>query len=419
MKAKLILLISIFSFGISFSQQSNCVDKEIELEKLVTSADYIKANELVESLKTKCSQHSETFYQLGIKVLQHNVDAANADKKQAEVNELARLFDLYDKNFPKNDNGNDLNKAILLFNNSSASSEEIFKLLDKSFVKNKFNFKSGTILYQYFNILTEKYNNKEIKFDTLLQKYGEISEVLDTNKSKYPENEIEYNNAKQAIKTLVNGNFKKENVVEYVELNFDDQKDSIGWLTSSVNLLSEKNAQLPIYGKVAQRLYDLQPSAKSAYCLADFNLKNKNQDKALELFEQSASLNTDKVEKATAYFLMSKIYSPKNKDKAKEMLESAIANDPTNGKYNIFLANLYTNSVTTCSSSNVERVAIYELARQTVLKAAEKEPRLKPSAEQLIEQYKKNSPSKEDLENIKKMGNKVKLGCWINETVVF
>lgn len=419
MKVKLFLVISVFSFAISFSQKANCADIENELANLIEKSDYSKANELVVSLKSKCAQHSESFYKLGIIVLQHNVDAASNDKKQTEVNQLVELYNLYDQNFPKNDNGNDLNKALLLFNSSLASNEEIFKLLDIAFTKNKFNFKSGTILYQYFNTITQKFNNKEIKFASLIQKYGEISEVLDVNIAKFPENELEYKNAKMAIKSLVNNNFKKENIVEYTELNFEDQKENIAWLNSSINLLSEKNSELPIFGKVAQQYYNLQPSANSAYHLANFNLKNKNQEKALQLFEQSASLSIDKIEKANIYFLMSKMYGTNQKEKSKNLLEQAILNDQTNGKYYIFLANLYTNSVSTCSSSNIERVAIYELAKQTVLRGAEKEPRLKTSAENLIEQYKKNSPSEDDLKQIKKMGNKVKLDCWINQTVVF
>lgn len=420
MKSKFFLLLALITFEVGFSQEANCVLKEKELTEALNLKDYTKATELVALLKTKCASFSETFYQTGIKVLQYNVDAANQDKKQIVANELIKFYDLYDKNFPNNKNGNELNKAILIFNTDPSKSSEIFTLLDKAFVKDKYSFTDPNILYQYFNLFVDKYKAKEVSFDALIEKYGEVNDVVSKNELQFPDRKVEYTNAKMALKSLAYYNFNSINIADYIEKNFDAQKDNVSWLYSSVNLLSEKNTNPPIFGKVAEQLYAIDKSSKSAYYLANVKLKNRDMVSALSLFEEAASLNIDKAEKASIYYNIAKIVSVSDKPKSKQNIKLAIANDESNGKFYIFLATLYANSVSECASSNEQRFAIYQLATQEVKKAALKDPRLQAAADQMIANYKKNNtPTQNDLDKIKKMGNKVKVDCWINETVQF
>jgi hypothetical protein len=420
MKTKFFLFLALISFKVALSQDANCVLKEKELLAVLDSKDYNKATELVNVLKIKCPSSSESFYKTGIKVLQYNVDAANADKKQSAVNELVKFYDLYDKNFPNNKNGNELNKAVLIFNTDSSKSSEIFNLLDKAFSKDKFSFTDPNILYQYFNLFVEKFKSKEVTFDALIEKYGQVNDVVTKNELEFPDRKVEYTNAKMALKSLAYYNFNAVNLTDYIEKNFDNQKENISWLYSAANLLSEKSTNPPIFGKVAEQLYTLDKSSKSAYYLANVKMKNRDMNAALSLFEESATLNIEKVEKAAIYYNIAKIVATTNKPKAKQNIDLAIANDENNGKFYIFLATLYTNSISECSTTNAQRFAIYKLAEQEVKKAALKEPRLQAAANQMIADYKKNNtPTKEDLEQIKKMGNKVKINCWINETVQF
>jgi hypothetical protein len=96
------------------------------------------------------------------------------------------------------------------------------------------------------------------------------------------------------------------------------------------------------------------------------------------------------------------------------MILTAIENNPSNGAYYIFLANLYENSVNECGSNPNEKRAIYKLASNTVLKAGQVEPRLKQTVENRSKEYLKNV-----VFNKNEKSKPIKLGCWINQTIQF
>ena len=96
------------------------------------------------------------------------------------------------------------------------------------------------------------------------------------------------------------------------------------------------------------------------------------------------------------------------------MVLNALANNPSNGRYYIFLANLYANSVNECGTNVNERKAIYKLASNTALKAILVEPRLKPTADAMSAEYLK----KAFLDGDSKVKS-VKIGCWIQQTIQF
>ena len=164
-------------------------------------------------------------------------------------------------------------------------------------------------------------------------------------------------------------------------------------------------------------LHQLQPSPKSAYHLGNYNLKNRNTKQAVEYFEESAMLSTDKTEKAKTYYTIATIIAGSDKATARKMILSAIENESKSAESYMLLANLYSNSISECGATTIQKKAIYYLANQAAQKAVEAEPRLKATADQLAKEYSKINPTKTELDQIQKAGGKVTIGCWINETV--
>jgi tetratricopeptide (TPR) repeat protein len=261
--------------------------------------------------------------------------------------------------------------------------------------------------------------NEGFSLDQLLEKYNEVETVIDKNSIAFPKKAEDFKNAKRACKSLVKDNLTPENLIPMAEKKFEANSKNTEWLATTANLLSDKCASSPIFGKIATQLHQLQPSSKSAYHLGNYNLKNRNIKQAVDYFDQSATLSTDKSEKAKTYNTIATIIAATDKAAAKKMILSAIENEPKNGTSYLFLANLYSNSITECGTSPLVKKAIYLLANQTAQKAAEVEPRLKATADQLAKEYAKNSPTKTELEQIQKAGGKVIIGCWIEETVQF
>jgi hypothetical protein len=421
MKATLFFLLSLLSFGLVYSQEINCVEKQKELSLLVSENRYQEATDLLTLLRKKCSSQNEDIYKTGVVILQRNVEAASEPNKASTVSDLVKLLDQYDANFPDNKNGNLIIKAMLLYDTKKATDAEVFTILNKAFTKSREQFTHPNALYIYFKMYNENYKNKKdgISLEQLLEKFNDVLLQIEKTKVAYPQKATECINASRACKFLVKEFLVPENLIAMVEKNYEANNQNVAWLDNSANLLSAKSAASAIFGKVATQLHQLEPTAASAFHLANFNLKNKNQKAAHQYFKESATLNTNPTEKAAIYFNLATMLSSSDKEEARKLIQLAAENNPKNGAYFILLANMYVNSLTECTTTELEKKAIYQLATQSAQKAAQTESRLKKTAEQLITGYNASNLTNSELDQIKKLGGKVKIGCWINESVQF
>lgn len=403
------------------SQEIDCVEKQKQLSSFINNKDYKQANILLTEIKAFCSSKSEDFFVLGINVLQYNVDIASSETKEKEIRELIKFYDLYDKNFPQNKNGNLINKAMLLFDNGIASQEEIYVNLDKAFQKDKFQYSNPNALFTYFKLFKEKYDNKKdaITFDKFVETYGQVLVVIEKNKVAFPDKAVEFENAKLATNSIVRNDFAKENLVSYAENNFKQNSTNEGWLSSIAALLSEKASESSIFGAIASQLNSLNSTSKSLYYLADYNLKNKNQEKAIDLLQQSAELSAENNEKSQIYLTLANMYATRDKSKSKEYIKKIMEINPQRGDVYILLASLYSNSINECATTEIEKKAINRLAKITAETAAKVEPRFKSSLPNIAKQYGNYELTADEAKQVKKLGGSVKINCWINEKVQF
>ena len=205
----------------------------------------------------------------------------------------------------------------------------------------------------------------------------------------------------------------KENMVSYAQKKLDTNSTDMSWLEPVARVLSDKCKNQPIFEKVASKLDQINPSSISAYYLATYYLNTGNQDKAIEWFSNSAELAPTKLEKATTYYSIASILSNSDKATSQKMVLNALENNPSNGRYYIFLANLYANSEE-CGTNAIEKNAIYKLVSITALKAMDVEPRLKPTAEAMSSDY-LNKISFDKKSKVKS----ATIGCWIQQKVEF
>lgn len=410
MKTKL-LFILIFAFSIfANAQEINCADVESQLGSSISEKDFVKANDLWITIKTKCAAHSQKSYLLGAEVLQYNIDIAKKEGKENSVRELIKLYDLYDKNFPENTNGNNVKRAMALHNNHVGNEDEIYNYLDKAFNNQKATFTDATALDLYFRLFYSR--NKTGKIDLLLEKYNNVVGLCDENTKKDPEKKSEYvaviSNARASLSSILTC----DNLIPFAQSNFEANKNNSDWLLSTAKMLSERCRTSPIFETIAKQLHSIAPSSKSAYYLAIYNINTKNQEQGINYFTESISLETDKLEKAKTAYTVAFILSISDKVKAKEMLEVAMENNPNEGKYYLLYANIYSYSVDECGTSPEEKKAIYVLASNTALKAIAIDSNLETSAKNMSRVFLKNA---ESLSNVK--NKSVKIGCWINQTV--
>lgn len=416
MKAKLIfVLVVVFSYYAK-AQEMNCGDKGNQMSKYIANKEYDKALGVWNELKVSCPTYSEQIYTLSSQILQYNIEIASPENKEKEVRELIKLYDLYDKNFPYNQNGNFEKRAMALYDNKAGSEEEIYNFLNLAYEKQRKTFINSQAILVYFQYFFEKNKSDKSTATTekLIDKYNAITALVENNTQKLPAKADEYSRVIAGLDSYMGDLLVCDNLVPYAQKNYETHKEDTDWLLAMAKTLFVKCKTAPIFGTIATQLHSLKPSSKSAYYLATYTLYTGDQNKAIDFFTQSVSLSVNKMEKATTAYTIASILSSSDKGKAKEMVQTAIENNPSNGKYFIFLANLYANSVDECGSNEEEKKAIYKLASDTVLKAATVEPRLKVTCDKMSNNYLKNVVS-----NTTSKGKLVKIGCWINQTVQF
>ena len=182
--------------------------------------------------------------------------------------------------------------------------------------------------------------------------------------------------------------------------------------------MGAKKCKTELSLKVLEKWNQISPTAKSSYSLALISRQNRDQEKTIEYFAQSASLQKDNAEKSDIFYLMATTYGKRNKPKAKEFAQKAIEAKPSSGKSYIFLAQLYASSSNECGKDDFEKKAIYWLAANTAKQAGVVEPIMKKSGDQLAQDFAKSAPSKAAISQAKrKAGEQITFDCWIGETV--
>jgi tetratricopeptide (TPR) repeat protein len=423
MKTKLTFLVIIFfSFHIH-AQNRGCDEKVIQFSEFVKLNNFSEAFLPWYDVRKKCPSLDERIYSSGTKILQYKIDnASTTDEKEIIVRDLLKLYDEHDKNFPKNNKGNGVNKAMVLHENKVGTSEEIYTLLDNAFKENPKNVTNANALYVYFDLFYSQYKEgkKEIQPDDVFVKRDAIAARISIASKSDSADDIEsYKRVLEGVDALISGLAVCDKLIPFYQKNYDFKKSDALWLeNATTSLLSKKCASDPLFAKMAAELHQIKPSSRSAYNLGIVALNNKSQMKAIAYFNESAELNMDLNEKAKTYYMIATFLSNSNKSEAREYARKAAVAYPSFGKTYLLIAQLYANSDNECGETPFEKKAIYYLAAETAKKAGEVDPFLKITANKQAEAYLKKAPSKEEIKAAKRSGKNITFNCWINESVM-
>ena len=416
MKTKLFILFIVIFSSLAKAQEVNCGEKEKQLNQYLTENENKKALDLWEEVKISCPSYSEKNYLLGNRVLQYQIEIADTKDKESKVDALVQMYNQYDKYFPNNKNGNFEKRAIALFTYKVGTPEVLYSYLNQAFEKEKGTFSNSQALYTYFEMYFAKYkeNKSSISLEELLDNYCAVSSLVAENSRKFPFKKEEYHRVSLGIDLLMQNILTKENMVPYAQKKLESNTTDTSWLEATAKVLSVQCKNSTVFKGVATKLNNVNPTSISAYYLATYYLNTGSQDKAIEFYKKSAELANDPLEKATTYYSIATILAISDKATAEKMIQNALVNNPANGRYFIFLANLYANSVEECGTNVNEKNAIYKLASNTALKATLVEPRLKPTAEAMSTEYLKKATF-----DANSKVKSAKIGCWIQQTIQF
>lgn len=436
------------SFGIA--QNSECKKKldaflEFSKEKNFDKTTYQPWLEL----KNQCPAYDESIYLIGERILSKKIFQADASEAKNEmIVDLVSLYDEHDKNFPNNKNGNLVSKALLLFENKLATSNEIYSYLDTAFKTNYATFNDPNTINIYFNSAVSEFesNNKNVSLDQLIEKHNLISQkilsqtkLLSETKDRLTlksqteklstEEKSKLEMAKVTLREFaivtknanakIDAHAKCSDLISFYKNNFEKNKDNSAWLESASERLNSKKCNDSLYKQITVKWNELSPSAKSAYDLALIYRKERDNKKVIEYFSQSAELQNDNIKKAELYYLIATTYGGgANKVEARNFIKKALSANPKLGKAYILLAQMYANGSQGCGANPFEEKAVYWLAAENAKQAGIVEPLIKKSADQMAAEYSKKAPSKDEISAAKrKAGQQITYTCWIDETV--
>lgn len=452
MKTKVtILLLSFFGFisQVSAQSEAECAEKLSVFAELAKVKNYEEAYPHLQLLREKCSSYHIAIYTYGEPTLKYYIEnAATPEAKEKQVRDLILLYNQHDNNFPNNGKGNNIKKALVLFNNNIGTKDEVFEILDNAFKTDRQNFKDALALYIYFEIFVDKFESgkSQIQLQEVFDKYDLISDKLEeeikvlseakdeliklqdsqelSDKQKRDFKRYETNlEAYETIGTSMDAKISLlatcDRLVPFLSKSFEEKKADAEWLRRAADRLYKKDCSSdPLFNKISEALHVLSPTAKSAYNLGVAAYNKKDTQNAIKYFNQAAELQVDNNEKAKVYYTMATtVYGNGNKVQARIHAEKALAAKPSFGKAYLFIAQLYANSINECGDDPFDKRAVNWLAAQTARKAGQVDSSLKGTAEQQAAGYEQRAPSRQEIHSSGKAGQSIPFKCWIGKSI--
>ena len=329
-----------------------------------------------------------------------------------------------------------------------AQKKKHIRLLDNAFKTDIANFDSPKALYTYFELFVNDYEaaNKGITLQQVFDKYDDISEKLTeeekelsdakdvllakeeagevlSSRDERAKNKYEIN--LEAFSTVIGSMDSKivelstcDKLIPFYQKSFEENKNNEVWLKRASDRLEAKECDGdPLFSKISEALYKLNPSADAAYKLGIVELQRKNTTKAVEYFNKAAEMFTDNSKKAFVYYRMATMYSKSNKSQSRAYARKALAVKPSYGKAYLLIAQLYGSSINDCGSNPFEKRAMYWLAAQYADKAGNVDTSLRGTASKMAASYRAAAPSRTEIFESGKGGERIAFNCWVGESI--
>lgn len=449
MKTNLTLLfIAVASFFVQAQNTEACTEALSLMASSVKAKD-VTAYDYLTTLRKDCPSFHKSIYSQGEFAIKLKIEkASNPQEKEKYVRDLLKLYDEHDQYFPNNGAGNKMKKGLELFNYKVGTTDEVFELLDVAFKTDYNNFKYAKAMYVYFEITVNRHKaNQGVELQQVFDKYDDLTKKLDEEEKELSDEKDALLSKEEAGQTLTDKEVSRKNRLEnnleifegirndmdniilelstcaklipFYQKGFEQNKTNEEWLKRATNRLEAKGCDSdPLFSKMSEALYKINPSAEAAEKLGVVEYQRKNVTKAMDYFNQAASLHTDNTKKANIYYKIASLYSKTNKVQSRAYARKALEVKPSYGKAYLLIASLYGSSINECGTTQFEKRAVYWLAAQYCDKAAAVDSTLKGIASKTAASYRASAPSTNEIFTEGKSGERIAFNCWIGESVV-
>ncbi len=430
MKTKTRILGLIFFFSLSFSiiaqdgwNWGDQVDIAKENNVLYTDAfkakNYQGAKEPLDWLLENTPDLHVSIYQNGTKVYESLAkEETDPAAKDALIARGLELFDKRIQYFGKEANVS-LRKAYFgytFYNKTKEQYPLIYNLFSRAFELQGAKMNHSALVAYMNTVYKYRFAGGELSDSEVIDIYFNISDAIgEQRKDASEEQKKKIDKSMDNIDRLLLAT-KVDISCDFVEENLGPKLDA----GNDVNI-AKKIFKLMIDGKCIDRPLALKaaeviqaddPTYGVAKFLGAKNDQEGNTAKALEFYEDAASLTDENTEKAEMYVNIARIQMKQGqKSTARNSARRALSFDPSHSDAFKIIGDLYMTSYEDCkgNQSQVQDRAVFIAAYEQYRRAGNSSSMANAKAQ---------FPSIEDIFNEgKSEGESITIGCWINTTV--
>ena len=425
MKRRAYLLMICFLAGFSVQAQNGWKwpeDVEQAKEKNALYTDALKSNQFetaltpLQWLLDNAPDLNKSLYINGAKIYEGLADKT-ADKAQKIVyqDKALAMYDLRIKYF--GDEGNVLNRKALIaykyHKGNKTKYGELMEMFEKTFKLNG-NKTLDNNLIGYMDVIRRyKLSNGEITDEQIIEKYGEISDVIDY-KIQQGKNVPKLEKYQETIDSMLTQIVTVD--CDFVENNLGpkmQESQDVKLAKKAFQLmLTGKCTDSPLFVEAAQILFDNEPDFGLAKVIAVKYVSSGDTEKAHEYYDKAIEFADEETKKAEIYLSKAQLYSSRGQKSAARMnARRALASDPTLSDAYVLIGNLYMQSYEDCRQgvSKVDDRLVFIAAYNQYQRAGKSK---------LMQSAKDQFPSIEEIFELGlKEGEIMSCGCWINESV--
>ncbi|RZS99207.1 hypothetical protein EV197_0416 [Aquimarina brevivitae] len=399
-------------------------------------------------VRTTCPDIHIATYVYGERILQHKIKTSGGSLKKNYITELVGLYNDANKYFPKKYTlaSTATDKAILLYDNSSADTQSIYKILDQAFKKDLAGFNNPKGLYLYIASAIDLYRNRQKSLQEILDIYDQVMDKIDHEKQKQLTiidpllskeqngilNRREQRDLKQARAKKSNYNKVEASMegklgsiadcnklMQLYSQNLESKKNDPEWLVRAATWLYKKECtNTALFDQVVMPLQYYPPTANSVFYLGLLYHKKNNPTNALNYYQKAIRDANNNYDRAQIALAIANQYKNLNQlENSRNFAQIALSYQPSLGKAYLLIANLYARSANACGDSTFAKRAVYWLASKTAALAKQVDPGLQNEAIKASRSYSSRAPSKEEVTQSGMTGKTIHFSCWINGSI--
>lgn len=444
----LIILFCIgFATGRAEAQNLDCVTKLSIYVEHVKVKNYEAAYEPWKKVYDTCPELNKANFLYGEKILSYKIANASETAKNSYVEALLALYDKSLHYFPESftQAGVAIDKALLLYDQKTASEAALYELLDEAFTADSKNFTNPKALYLYFSVLVQLHQAGDKGLQEVFDTYDDLTEKIEEEHQKLTDvitellpkdslgtltskekkqleaattNAASYGKIASSIDTRLGTLADCDNLIPLYENSYPTKKNELTWVKRAVGRMFAKGCtDDPMFRKLFETQLALEPSPEAYLYGGSLKQKAGNYTAALADFNKAIALEKEAHKKSNLLYKVAAVVRQNSKVQALNYARRAIQANPSNGKAYLLIASLYANSANDCGSTPFEKRATYWKAAEMAEKAGRVDPALSEHAAQAVASYQAKAPSKEMIFNSGMAGKRLTFTCWIGGEV--